>query len=68
MIKLSDKRILTRLRGMEPQTILKETNNAFQTDERILEEHLPIVVQGLKQLRGGNFKIHIEKVEQVEIL
>ncbi len=53
---------------MEPQTILKETNNAFQTDERILEEHLPIVVQGLKQLRGGNFKIHIEKVEQVEIL
>ena len=52
---------------MEPQTILKETNNAIQADKGILEEHLPIVVQGFKQLRSGDFEVHTEKVEHVEI-
>ena len=61
VIRLSDKSIITRLRGMEPQTILKETNNAIQADKGILEEHLPIVVQGLKQLRSGDFEVHTEK-------
>ncbi len=68
VIKLSDKGIITRLRGMEPQMILKETNNAIQADKGILEEHLPIVVQGLKQFRSGDFKVHTKKVEHVEIL
>ena len=53
---------------MEPQTILKETNNAIQTDKGILEEHLAIVVQELKQLRSGDFEVHTKKVEHVEIL
>ena len=53
---------------MEPQTILKETNNVMQADKGILEEHLPIVVQELKQLRSGDFKVHTEKVKHVEIL
>ncbi len=44
VIKLSDKGTINRLRGMEPQTILKETNNAIQADKRILEENLPIEV------------------------
>ncbi len=48
VIKFSDKGIITQLKGMEPQTILKETNNAIQVDKRILEEHLAIVVQELK--------------------
>ncbi len=68
VIKLSDKGIITWLRGIEPQTILKETNKAIQADKEILEEHLPIVVQGLKQLRSGDFEVHTEKVEHVEIL
>ena len=53
---------------MEPQTILKETNNAIQADKKILEEHLSIVVQGLKQLCSGEFKVHIEKEKLIEIL
>ena len=68
VIKLSDKGIIIRLRGMELQTILKETNNAIQADKGILEEHLQIVVQGLKQLRSGDFEVHNEKVEHVETL
>ncbi len=68
VIKLSDKGIITRLRGIEPQTILKETNNAIQADKGILEEHLPIVVQRLKQFHSGDFDVHTEKVEHVEIL
>ena len=53
---------------MEPQTILKETNNAIHGDKEILEEHLPIVVQELKQLCSRDFKVHTEKAEHVEIL
>ncbi len=53
---------------MEPQTNLKETNNVIHADKEILEEHLPIVVQGLKQLCSGDFKVHTEKGEYVEIL
>ncbi len=53
---------------MKPQTILKETNNVIQAEKGILEEHLPIVVQGLKQLRRRDFEIHTEKVEHDEIL
>ncbi len=68
VIKLSDKGIIIRLRGIKPQTILKETNNAIQADKEILEEHLPIVVQRLKQLRSGHFEVHTEEVEHFEIL
>ena len=68
VIKLSDRGIITRSKGIEPQTILKETNNAIQADKGILAEHLPIMVQGLKQLCRRDFKVHIEKVEHVEIL
>lgn len=53
---------------MKPQTILKESNNAIQADKGIRQEHLPIVVKGLKHLRSGDFEVHTEKVEHVEIL
>ncbi len=53
---------------MEPQTILKETNNAIQANKEILEKHLPIVVQKLKQLRSGDLVVQTEKVKHIEIL
>ena len=68
VVKLSDKGVVARLRGIEPQLILKEANSAIRADKGILEEYLPIVVQGLKQLRSGDFEIHTEKVEHVRIL
>lgn len=34
----------------------------------MFEEHLPIVVHQLKQLRSGDFEVHTKKVEYVEIL
>ena len=68
VVKLSDKGVVARFRGLEPQLILKETNDAIRMDKRILEEHLPIVVQGLKQLRSGDFEVHTEKVDHVRIL
>lgn len=68
MVKLSDKGVVARFRGLEPQLILKETNDAIRMDKGILEEHLPIVVQGLKQLRSGEFEVHTEKVDHVRVL
>ena len=68
VVKLSDKGVVARLRGLEPQQILKEANDAIRVDKGILEEHLPIVVQGLKQLRSGDFEVHTEKLEHVRIL
>ena len=53
---------------MEPQTILKETNNAIQADKGILKEHLPIVIQRLKKLCSQDFEVHTEKVQHVESL
>lgn len=68
VVKLSDKGVVARLRGLEPQLILKETNDAIRKDKGILEEHLPIIVQGLKQLRSGDFEVHTEKVDHVRVL
>lgn len=34
----------------------------------ILQEHLPIVVQGLEQLRSGDFEGHTKKVDHIRIL
>ncbi len=60
VIKLSIKGIIIWLRVMEPQTILKETNNAIQADKEILEEYLPIMVNGLK-LTVGTSKLTLKK-------
>ena len=68
VVKLSDKGVVARFRGLEPQLILKETNDAIRMNKGILEEHLPIVVQGLKQLRSRDFEVHTEKVDHVRIL
>lgn len=65
VVKLSDKGVVARLRGLEPQLILKETNDAIRMDKGIFGEHL---VQGLKQLRSGDFEVHTEKVDHVRIL
>ena len=68
VVKLSDKGVVARFRGSEPQLILKETNDTIRMDKGILEENLPIVVQGLKPLRSGDFEVHTEKVDHVRIL
>lgn len=67
-VKLSNKGVVARFRGLEPQLILKETNDAIRMDKGILEKHWPRVVQGLKQLRSGDCKAHTEKVDHVRIL
>ena len=47
---------------------MKKANDAIQVDKRIFEEHLPIVVQELQQLRSGDFNVYTKKVEYVRIL
>lgn len=68
VIKLSDKDVINHFRGMEPQTIMKEINNAIQVDKEILKEYLPIIVQELKQLCSREFEFFTEKVEHVQTL
>ena len=48
MVKLLDKGVIAQFQGLEPQLILKETDNTILMAKRILAEHLPIVMQGLK--------------------
>lgn len=68
VVKLSDKGVVARFRGLEPQLTLKETNDAIRMDKGIFKEHLPIVVQGLRQLISGDFEVHTKKVDHVRIL